>query len=120
MIQGRAGIVKWPCAIAFGLAGLIGAMFGTELAKQIDGNTLIKWFALAMIAIAATMALPRKSEGDPTIRLTLPMIWKLAPMGGLAGFAAGFFGIGGGFLIARSEEHTSELQSLMRISYAVF
>src|SRR3546814_6782032 len=46
------------------------------------------------------MALPRKSEGDPTIRLTLPMIWKLAPMGGLAGFAAGFFGIGGGFLIA--------------------
>src|SRR3546814_2102396 len=53
-----------------------------------------------MIAIAATMALPRKSEGDPTIRLTLPMIWKLAPMGGLAGFAAGFFGIAGGFLIA--------------------
>src|SRR3546814_4182985 len=26
----------------------------------------------------------------------------------------------GGFLDARSEEHTSELQSLMRISYAVF
>src|SRR3546814_11119566 len=54
-----------------------------------------------MIAIAATMALPRKSEGDPTIRLPLPMIWMLAPMGGLAGFAAGFFGIGGAFLIAQ-------------------
>src|SRR3546814_4292786 len=27
---------------------------------------------------------------------------------------------GGGFLYHRSEEHTSELQSLMRISYAVF
>src|SRR3546814_6127504 len=26
----------------------------------------------------------------------------------------------GGFLLLRSEEHTSELQSLMRISYAVF
>src|SRR3546814_1853933 len=26
----------------------------------------------------------------------------------------------GGFFIGRSEEHTSELQSLMRISYAVF
>src|SRR3546814_9168106 len=25
-----------------------------------------------------------------------------------------------GFVVARSEEHTSELQSLMRISYAVF
>src|SRR3546814_3447467 len=32
------------------------------------------------------------------------------------------YGIVGGFFIAeyRSEEHTSELQSLMRISYAVF
>src|SRR3546814_9981863 len=27
---------------------------------------------------------------------------------------------GGGFCFLRSEEHTSELQSLMRISYAVF
>src|SRR3546814_4287323 len=26
----------------------------------------------------------------------------------------------GGFIVTRSEEHTSELQSLMRISYAVF
>src|SRR3546814_1590196 len=29
-------------------------------------------------------------------------------------------GIGAGDRVARSEEHTSELQSLMRISYAVF
>src|SRR3546814_1826642 len=38
----------------------------------------------------------------------------------LAGYA---LGCGSGFLVAllvRSEEHTSELQSLMRISYAVF
>src|SRR3546814_9161779 len=28
--------------------------------------------------------------------------------------------LGGGFAARRSEEHTSELQSLMRISYAVF
>jgi uncharacterized membrane protein YfcA len=28
------------------------------------------------------------------------MVWKLAPVGMAAGFAAGFFGIGGGFLIA--------------------
>src|SRR3546814_116932 len=30
------------------------------------------------------------------------------------------FALGGGCELARSEEHTSELQSLMRISYAVF
>src|SRR3546814_18655355 len=46
------------------------------------------------------MALTRKSEGYPNIRLSLPMRWTLAPMGGLAVFAAVFFGIGGGFLIA--------------------
>src|SRR3546814_3345201 len=32
----------------------------------------------------------------------------------------GDFGGGSTFLVMRSEEHTSELQSLMRISYAVF
>src|SRR3546814_9557267 len=30
------------------------------------------------------------------------------------------FGVGAGEAVLRSEEHTSELQSLMRISYAVF
>src|SRR3546814_6647179 len=38
----------------------------------------------------------------------------------LAQFAVGKVLLGKGRLIARSEEHTSELQSLMRISYAVF
>src|SRR3546814_21193129 len=82
MIQGRAGIVKWPCAIAFGLAGLIGVMFGTELAKQIVGNTLTKWFALAMIAIAAMKALLSNREDDPTIRRTRAMFWKIEHMVG--------------------------------------
>src|SRR3546814_2068512 len=46
-----------------------------------------------------------------------------APLG-LAGWQAAFLAVGlPGLLMAlwmRSEEHTSELQSLMRISYAVF
>src|SRR3546814_3730812 len=49
---------------------------------------------------------------------------RLVPGNGLAsrgvdGFASGR-GSWAGFRAARSEEHTSELQSLMRISYAVF
>src|SRR3546814_5177942 len=39
---------------------------------------------------------------------------------GVAAMAAGAGDAGAGILSARSEEHTSELQSLMRISYAVF
>ena len=98
--QARAGRVKWPCASVFGVAGLAGALLGAQLAKQVDGAALLSWFAVAMIAIAISMILPRKNEGDPAVHLTGPMILKLAPVGLVVGLAAGFFGIGGGFLIA--------------------
>ncbi len=98
--QARAGRVKWPCATVFGLAGLAGALIGAQLAKQVDGAALLTWFAFAMIAIAISMILPRKGEGDPAVHLILPMVLKLAPVGLATGLAAGFFGIGGGFLIA--------------------
>lgn len=98
--QARAGTVKWPCASVFAAAGLAGALAGAQIGKMIDGSTLLDWFAIAMIAIAASMLVPRKTAGDPAVRLTPEMVWKLAPVGLAAGFAAGFFGIGGGFLIA--------------------
>ena len=98
--QARAGAVKWPCATVFGLAGLAGALAGAHVGQLIDGKTLLNWFAMAMIAIAVSMLVPRKSAGDPAVHLTGPMVLKLAPVGLAAGFAAGFFGIGGGFLIA--------------------
>ncbi|CAN1556827.1 COG0730 Predicted permeases [Sphingomonadaceae bacterium] len=98
--QARAGRVKWPCAITFGIAGLAGSLVGAQLARQVDGKALLGWFALAMIAIAVSMLLPKRDAGDPSVRLTPPMVLKLAPVGLIAGLAAGFFGIGGGFLIA--------------------
>ncbi len=98
--QARVGTVKWPCATVFAMAGLVGALLGAHLGKMVNGADLLNWFALAMIAIAASMLIPRKSEGDPSVHLTPTMVWKLAPMGLIAGLAAGFFGIGGGFLIA--------------------
>lgn len=98
--QARAGSVKWPCATVFAVAGLLGALGGAQLARSVDGELLLRFFALAMIAIAASMLIPRKSEGNPAVHFTPAMVWKLAPVGMAAGFAAGFFGIGGGFLIA--------------------
>ncbi|MCW1402046.1 sulfite exporter TauE/SafE family protein [Novosphingobium sp. MW5] len=98
--QARAGRVKWPCASVFAASGLAGALVGAHFAKQVDGQALLFWFALAMIAIAVSMLLPKKNEGDPGVHLTGPMVLKLAPVGLLTGLAAGFFGIGGGFLIA--------------------
>lgn len=95
----RAGRVKWPCAIVFGTAGLIGSLLGSTLAKRVDGQSLLLFFALAMAAIALSMFRRPASLGDPAVTLDRRLMIRLTPMGLAAGFAAGFFGIGGGFLI---------------------
>lgn len=97
--QARAGRVKWPCALVFGGAGLTGSLIGAHFAKQIDGSQLLIWFALAMAFVGGSMLLPRKADGDAGVRLTRALTFKLAPVGAVTGLAAGFFGIGGGFLI---------------------
>jgi len=98
--QARAGRVKWPCALVFGGAGLAGSLVGSSLAKAMDGGALMIWFAVAMAAVAISMMLPKKDEGDPAVHLTPGLTARLAPVGAVTGLAAGFFGIGGGFLIA--------------------
>jgi uncharacterized membrane protein YfcA len=98
-VQARAGRVKWPCALVFGSAGLTGSLIGAHLAKQIDGQQLLIWFALAMAMVGGSMLIPRKAEGDANVHLTSALTLKLAPAGAVTGLAAGFFGIGGGFLI---------------------
>lgn len=95
----RGGRVKWPCATTFALAGLAGSFAGSSLAKMIDGHQLLLAFAIAMAAIAISMFRQPRSEGDPDVHITGRLIARLAPLGLLTGLAAGFFGIGGGFLI---------------------
>lgn len=97
--QARAGRVKWPCALVFGGAGLAGSLVGAHLAQKLDGAVLILWFAVVMALIGASMLFPRKDAGDPSVHLTPALTVKLAPLGLATGLAAGFFGIGGGFLI---------------------
>ena len=95
----RGGRVKWPCASVFAAAGLTGSFLGSSLAKQVEGQRLLLFFAAAMAGIAISMLRTPRSEGDPMVHITWPLGVRLAPMGVLTGFAAGFFGIGGGFLI---------------------
>lgn len=97
--QARAGRVKWRCASVFAVSGLLGTLIGAHLAKQVAGGDLILWFAVAMAAVGGSMLIPRKGTGDPFVTLTPALTAKLAPLGLLVGLAAGFFGIGGGFLI---------------------
>jgi uncharacterized membrane protein YfcA len=98
-----AGNVRWPCAIVFSLAGVAGAFAGASVAKQLDGQNLLMLFGILMIAIGALMLKKRAGGGDPTVRLTATSARRLLPMlvgtGFAVGLLAGFFGIGGGFLI---------------------
>ena len=95
----RGGRVKWPCASVFAAAGVIGSLLGSTLAKHVDGQRLLLFFAFAMAAIALSMIRRPRDHGDPDVHIDWKLTLKLAPAGLVTGFAAGFFGIGGGFLI---------------------
>ena len=95
----RGGQIKWPCATVFAIAGLAGSYAGSSLAKLVSGQHLLLAFALAMAAIGVSMLRKPRSEGDPDVHISLKLVLRLAPLGLLTGLAAGFFGIGGGFLI---------------------
>ncbi|NQE64351.1 sulfite exporter TauE/SafE family protein [Caulobacter sp. RHG1] len=98
--QARAGRVKWPCALTFGAPGLVGSLVGAHLAKAISGGHLLVGFAVAMAAVGLSMFRAPRSPGDPDVHIDPAKALRLVPAGAATGLAAGFFGIGGGFLIA--------------------
>jgi uncharacterized protein len=95
----RSGIVVWRCAVVFAAAGVAGAFIGSSLGKMVDGQKLLVLFAGLMIIISALMLKRRSLEGNAEVKLTRKNLPKLATIGVLTGTLAGFFGIGGGFLI---------------------
>jgi uncharacterized membrane protein YfcA len=95
----RSGRVKWPCAAVFAVTGMIGAAMGSIGGKATDGNHLLALFAVLMIVIAVLMLRRRGSLGNTEVKLGRGNAAKIAAVGFGSGSLAGFFGIGGGFLI---------------------
>jgi uncharacterized protein len=99
----RAGNVKWPCAVVFAAAGVIGAALGAEAGKAMDGARLLALFGGLMGVVGALMLRKRTSSDNPDVRLERStasvLLPRLVPIGFAVGLLAGFFGIGGGFLI---------------------
>ena len=99
----REQTVKWPCAITFAIAGMIGAAGGAQLGKMVHGSRLLMLFGVLMIVVGILMLRPRKNGGNPHVKLTRETIPRMLPMligiGLAVGALSGFFGIGGGFLI---------------------
>jgi len=95
----RRGNVKWPCAAAFAVAGVVGTVVGSQLGKNVDGQMLLFLFAFVMAAVGLAMLRPRSSAGDPSVHINPAIAARLLSVGLLTGIISGFFGIGGGFLI---------------------
>lgn len=99
----RAGNVRWACAASFALSGVIGAALGAEAGKAFDGEKLLALFGLLMVVVGALMLHKRTGGENPDVRMTRetarPLLRRIIPTGLGVGVMAGFFGIGGGFLI---------------------
>lgn len=99
----RAGNIKWPCALVFAAAGIVGAVLGAEAGKMVHGTWLLAAFGALMLVVGALLLKPRRTPPQPDVRLSRDtaahLLPRLLPIGLGVGLLAGFFGIGGGFLI---------------------
>ncbi|MBI2717307.1 MAG: sulfite exporter TauE/SafE family protein [Rhizobiales bacterium] len=115
----RNGMVKWPCAVSFSAAGVIGAWAGSTLAMRLPGNQLLALFGLVMIVVGIVMLVRKDAKGNSEVRLSMATARELMPLLLAVGFAvgalSGFFGIGGGFLIVPG----LMLATGMPIAYAI-
>src|SRR3546814_4172234 len=78
-----------------------------------EGLGMARIARVAILGLVVAMGLRAMGVADDIVNLAFGLV-----LGAVAVAIALAFGLGG--RDARSEEHTSELQSLMRISYAVF
>jgi uncharacterized membrane protein YfcA len=116
----RAGTVRWPFALVFGSAGALGAAAGSSIGKLVDGENLLFLFAFVMIAAGMAMLRPRAAGGESNILITPAIAMRLVLLGVGAGALAGFFGIGGGFLVVPGIMLGSGLTILCAIGSSLF
>src|SRR5271157_3426533 len=95
----RAGHVRWRPALSFAAAGLVGAFVGSSIGKIVDGHKLLILFALLMLVIAVLMLRGRKAAAGVGGTVQQMKLWRLSAIGLWAGTLAGFYRIGGGFLV---------------------
>src|SRR3546814_8480365 len=84
-------LVLLPIIASFALWLVVAAAIGVVNAFSVEKFSAVFWLALALIPLVVVVSL-------------VEMVFRASERS----------------LLLRSEEHTSELQSLMRISYAVF
>jgi uncharacterized protein len=115
----RRGHVCWPAALLFALSGVVGAALGSTLGKHTEGQKLLVLFGILMVAVAASMALKRNGEDEPHVRLDRANAPRVAGIGLAVGALAGFFGIGGGFLVVPGLVAATSMPMIVAIGSAL-
>ncbi len=95
----HARTVNWRCGGIYATAGVVGALAGSTLGKNIDGHKLLLLFAILMIVVAIVMFRGRGDQGVEGAQCNRENVAKVVGYGLGTGAFSGFFGIGGGFLI---------------------
>ncbi|MGE3142504.1 MAG: sulfite exporter TauE/SafE family protein [Hyphomonadaceae bacterium] len=120
LAHARQGNVKWPCALTFAAAGVIGAFLGAAIGKATDPKILLPLFAVVMILVGLAMLRPNQNPGDETVHLTPRMAPQVLAAGAGVGLLSGFFGIGGGFLVVPGLLLTTGMTMLYAIGSSLF
>lgn len=95
----RAQTVRWKPALIFAIPGAVGAAIGARVGTLLPGKSLLFLFALLMIGVALIMIRTRKGPSSQSQYSGRSLVIRILPTSSLVGLLAGFFGIGGGFLI---------------------
>src|SRR5690606_31608947 len=92
--------------IPFAIASIPLAFLGGTI--DIEASVYKKILAILLVFAILKMlnVFGKEKEGTKKVEL-----WQGLVVGGIIGFFSGLIGIGGGIILTRSEEHTSELQS---------
>lgn len=95
----RQALVKFRIAFLMAAPGLVSTYLGALLNKQVKGPLLLIFFALLMIYIGFLMTRKKPATIDSSVETGKINYVKIISLGFITGFASGFFGVGGGFLL---------------------
>jgi hypothetical protein len=92
----RAGRVRWRVGLAFGPAGLAGALAGGRIGAALPGSVVMLLFGLALAASAATTLLRRPPA---VLQPVAAEPLRVLAIGLAVGLVTGLVGVGGGVVI---------------------
>lgn len=95
----KQSLVKFKIAFLMASPGIVSTYLGAWINKEIKGPVLLLIFALLMIYIGYLMVRQKKEEKNIYHTGKGIRYGKILLLGFITGFASGFFGIGGGFLL---------------------